>query len=162
MAEVMLWGWLFREVWMMIRKEGSLNHMVSRQKGLGLRGWEGGRLVLRRIRWWSEKVLRRCQSLDLLKRSFHWGLERTLSRRFITKPLSLLLVQVNLGPLKFRSSKLQLFRKSLKMDICLQLGGELLRPLWCARISLKSPASTQGREWELAKEVRSSKGWYRS
>lgn len=56
---------------MMIRKEGSLNHMVSRQKGLGLRGWKGGGVVLRRIRWWSEKVLRRCQSLDLLKRSFH-------------------------------------------------------------------------------------------
>lgn len=44
--------------------------------------------------------------IGFVEKEFPLRLERTLSRRFITKPLSLLLVQVNLGPLKSRSSKL--------------------------------------------------------
>ena len=33
-ARVMLWEWLFQEFWMMVRKAGLLNHMVSSLKGL--------------------------------------------------------------------------------------------------------------------------------
>lgn len=57
-----------------------------------------------------------------LKRSCHEGVQRALSRHFMTSLKSLLFIQVNWGPLNSRSSKLQLFRKSLKWEMWLRLG----------------------------------------
>ena len=129
--------------------------MVSRWKGLALRGWKVCEVVWRRMGWWLEKVLGRWQTWESLNKSFHWELARALSKRFMTRPLSLLLVHVNLGPLYPRSMRLQLLRKLLNMVIRLRFGGELLKLSWCVRVSLKSLASNQWRVLEEAKEVKS-------
>lgn len=57
-------------------------------------GMQVGGEVERRIGWWSKDILGRWRTWASLKRRFHWGFERALSKRFTTKPLSLLFVQV--------------------------------------------------------------------
>ena len=99
---------------------------------------------------------REMADVRVIKEEFPLRFARALSKRFITRPLSPLLVHMNLGLLYLRSMRLQLLMKSLNMDIRLRFGGKLLKVSWWYKVSFKSPTRSHGRVCEEAKEVRSS------
>ena len=87
----------------MVGKEGSVNHICSKRKGLGDFRFKGS--VINKMRQWSDLTLGRWCISAVVKRIFHSALPNPLSNHsFILQCQSgLLLVQVKRGPWKPRS-----------------------------------------------------------
>lgn len=106
---------------------------------------------------WSECILVRCSTVVLGNRFNQEGLARHLSNYSTTRFEVLhLLVQVNLGPLKPRSSRLQLSIFLLNLAILLGFGGLPSNFSEIEAISLKSPTTSQGSVQEEEKEFKLS------
>ncbi len=159
-ARFTLFGKVCHDSFINFGKEGSVSQIVSKRKGRFPK-WCCTGSVFRRIGVWSEWTLGRWRTVASSKRFCQLGLQKKRSRRSMTRPQSLLLVHVKRGPLNPRSNKLHASRQLWKAFVLLVLAGVELNFSCLDKMSLKSPATTQGALWVEAKFTKWSQNFKR-